>query len=201
MNYLHDVYYVTDKNTNKFILGHTNDKLAYNIAANIEESLTKFTYMYKQCFLSKPTLFHYILKLMYKNKLLVGPIITNNFDGIPSQLGIKEEYIRRYDETHIIPDVNFHPNAKSLIVVGSHADRRKVQAAARKKSLKVIYIDLEGYFNESKFIPYQLESPKNEDLLYRESATNAFTKILDILIKNKMIIINGDEIPYECCND
>jgi len=58
-----------------------------------------------------------------------------------------------------------------LLVVGSHADRRKVQRQAREKGLKIIYADPEGFFDKNKvFTPYPMEAPKDEDLVLQITA-------------------------------
>lgn len=192
LNFLHDVYYVTDKKENKFILGAKEDKLAYDIALNTENIYKLFTTMYKSCFFAEPTRFHKILKLFTDKNLIVGPIITNNFDGLPLKLGLEENYVRRYEEQHIIPEINFHPEAKSLIVIGSHADRRKIHAAARNSGKKLLYIDPEGYFINDIFKEYQLEDPQDGDIIFKETSVNAFDKILEKLVSEK--IINDEEV-------
>ncbi|WP_339064000.1 hypothetical protein [Tepidibacillus marianensis] len=115
----------------------------------------------------------------------VSILLTFNFDGLITKIGLTERYVRRYDEANIIPEINFHPDAKSLIVVGSHADRRRIQQAARKQGLKVIYLDPEGYFTRGGFVEYPLESLKKEDLYIKEAATDAMEKIYAALTKVK----------------
>lgn len=80
---------------------------------------------------------------------------------------------------------------KSLIVVGSHADRRRIQAAARQKGLQVIYIDPEGYFEKDNFIEYKLESPQDEDIIYRKGASQAFKDIYKKIKSNTSIPDKG----------
>lgn len=192
LNFLHDIYYVDEKNTQKFIFGADRDKLAEKLALNTEQFFNLLTKMYKKCFLAKPTIFHKILKNLFDNNYCVNPIITNNFDGLPMIVGLEEKYVRRYETTHIVPDINFHPKAKSLIVVGSHADRRRIQAAARQKGLQVIYIDPEGYFEKDVFVEYKLESPQDEDIIYRKGASQAFKDIYEKINLKKSILNNGE---------
>ncbi|TCJ80386.1 UNVERIFIED_ORG: hypothetical protein BDK47_1744 [Anoxybacillus amylolyticus] len=189
LHFLHQVYYVTNKKDHTFILGSQEDRLLYEILSNTEEKYINMVEMYLKCFISEPTPFYKGLKTLEKMGYLVGPIITNNFDGLVTRVGLKEKYIRRFEETHIIPEIDFHPDARSLIVVGSHADRRKVRAAARKKGLKIIYIDPEGYSEDGEFIPYPLESLEADDILIRESASIAMENII-AAIKGKRELIN-----------
>lgn len=119
---------------------------------------------------------------MFDRGLIVGPIITNNFDGLVSRVGLKELFVRRYEETHIIPKIKFHPQAKSLFVVGSHADRRRIQHAARNKGLKIVYVDPEGYLSSGKFIEYPLESPQDCDFLFRVTANEFAKRIYELIL-------------------
>ena len=89
---------------------------------------------------------------------LIGPVITNNFDVLAARAGLTEYCVRRYDE--IIPDVPLLPGARALLVVGSHADRRAVQARARAAGKKIFYLDPEGFRADGTFQPYPLESPQ-----------------------------------------
>lgn len=85
---------------------------------------------------------------------------------ISSYIDLKEKYVRRFEEFQIVPEIEFHPDARSLLVVGAHADRRRVEKQAREKGLQVIYVDPEGYLNPSgATIPYPPESVQDSDLL------------------------------------
>ena len=183
LNFLHDVYYVTDKSNNTFILSPEKDKLAYEVAAHTENQYKLFSTMYKQCFLAKAESdFYVFLKKLMDNQVFLKPIFTNNFDGVPIQLGLDEYFLRRYEFENLFPNVEFDKKAKSLISVGCHADRRKIQAAARKAGLKVIHIDPEGYWDKNdRFVPYPLEAKKSGDILYRKDASAALAELLKIV--------------------
>lgn len=183
LNFLHDVYYVTDKETNKFILGPEKDKLAYEIAANTEKMYELFSIMYKKCFLAVPnSKFYKCLQKMFERGDFLDPLYTNNFDGVPIQLGLDEFFLRRYEQENLIPKVFFNKNAKSLISIGCHADRRKIQEAARQAGLKVIHIDPEGYYrNDGSFISYPLEAKKDGDLFFKADCSKALSELLKCL--------------------
>lgn len=178
LHFLHDVFRVTDKETNKFILDPERDTLVKDVALDPIRMLTKFSEMYGICFKAKPSKFHFLLKSLHDRGFVVGPVITNNFDRLVNKIGLQELYVRRYEDVHIIPKIDFHPEARSLIVVGSHADRRRIQQAARKKGLKLIYIDPEGYHENGIFRPYLLESPQDGDILLHSGASEAMEKIM-----------------------
>jgi hypothetical protein len=181
LHFLHDIYSVTNKKTGEFILDPYHDCLVRSIAANPKKALVLFGEMYKRCFISKPTNFHYTLKSLHDYGHIVGPVITNNFDGLAHRVGLSELFVRRYDGTHIIPDIEFHPKAKSLIVIGSHADRRRIQHAAREAHLQVVYVDPEGYREAENFVSYPLESVQNQDFLFRVTASEFASKIKDLI--------------------
>lgn len=181
LHYLHDVYKITNSNSKKFILDSKEDTAIYEILRNPHRFFEKSTKMYKKIILSKPGITYKVIKELVKKGIIVGEILTNNFDKIPTMMGLKEKYLRRYDEAHIIPKINFHKKAKSLIVLGVHADRRKVQKAARKTGLKIIYIDPEGYKTKDKWVKYPLESPQNNDILIKDEGKKVFPKLLKIL--------------------
>lgn len=182
LHFLHQVYYVTNPRTQKFLLCPKSDKLACELAVDTLHTFSRFALMFKKCFLAEPTEFHKVLSSLRSNGWIVGDIITNNFDGLCSRLGFKERVVRRFEESLITPSVDFDPHAHSLTVVGSHADRRGIQKAARRKGLKIIYIDPEGFETDNGFYEYPLESPKSCDLLYRETATRAFRVIASRLL-------------------
>ncbi len=183
LKFLHDVYKVTDLESKISIFNLPKDTLLLEVMSNPQEAYLRLTEMYKKCFLARPTKFHEIVRELVSRRLIVGEIITNNFDGLVRKAGLEERYIRKYESTHIIPKIKFNKNAKSLIVVGVHADRRKIHHAARKKGLAVIYIDPEGYHGLGKFECYPLEGPQSNDILFREGATKAFELIYENINK------------------
>lgn len=181
LNFLHKVYNVTDHETNQFILSPSKDQLPFILISQPELKTKEMTFMFRQCFKAAPTDFYHVLKDLYSKGYIVGDIITNNFDGLIQKIGLPERYVRRYDEANIIPKINFHEEAKSLIVIGSHADRRKIQQAARQKGLKLIYLDPEGYDTPNGFIDYPLESLKENDIYLKAGATESLKRISNAL--------------------
>lgn len=178
LHFLHDVFYISNPKTSKFILDLDKDNLIPNILSNPELFYLKSSIPYQKALTAPVTKFYRMLKTFKDKKLLLEPIISNNFDGLPSFLGLKEKYVRQYKESKIIPKINFNSKAKSFIVIGSHADRRRTQESARKAGLKVVYIDPEKFSNDH---PYPLESPQDEDILINMTAqqfADALQKIL-----------------------
>ncbi|HEX6462683.1 MAG TPA: hypothetical protein VFZ58_05475 [Candidatus Saccharimonadales bacterium] len=177
LNYLHNVYglYTQD---NQFAYGDT-DVLPERLLPDPAAFYTKQAAVpYARALAAKPNEFYRLLAELHASNLIVGPVITNNFDGLCSLVGLEELYVRRYDEAHIVPDIEFHPAARSLLVVGSHADRRRVQQAAKQKGLKVIYVDPESYVDhDGRIIPYPLEKLEADDLLVRLAASTFAEKL------------------------
>lgn len=180
LHFLHDIYSVTDSETGQFILSPYKDYLIRTLIDNPKEALKSLSEVYRKCFLAELTEFYQSLKVLQDRGYLVGPVITNNFDGLTSRAGLEELFVRRYEESHIVPEIEFHPDAKSLIVVGSHADRRKIQHRARAAGLRVVYVDPEGYTTNNNFIPYPLESAQDGDYLFQVTAEKFSSKIKEI---------------------
>ncbi|WP_181958242.1 hypothetical protein [Nonomuraea deserti] len=49
--------------------------------------------------------------------------------------------------------------AKALLVIGLHADRRTVQARARERGMRIFYVDPEGLVQNGVFEEYPIEEP------------------------------------------
>jgi hypothetical protein len=125
--------------------------------------------MYRACFTARITPAMRALAQLAREGYVTGPVITNNFDVLATRAGLDECCVRRYDE--IIPDVPLVPEAKALLVIGSHADRRAVQARARHAGKKIFYLDPEGFCdNGGRFAPYPLEAPQTGDWVCRQTA-------------------------------
>ena len=129
--------------------------------------------MFRACFLAEPSPGHLALRQLVEAGALVGPVITNNFDGLAARVGLPECYVRRYDQQ--VPDVPFLPEARALLVVGSHADRRKVQDRARQRGLPVFFVDPEGFREGDAFVPYLVEGAREGDRICRREAGELLT--------------------------
>lgn len=179
LHHLHDLYRVTEMSTGRFVFGGPSDDLVERLLLRPVEEFAKLGELYKAAFLAEPTPAHHALINLRNAGHLVGRIMTNNFDGLAHRVGLNEHFLRRYDET--IPDVEFSAQAKSLLVVGSHADRRRVQARARERGLKVVYLDPEGYRIGDQFLSYPLEGPRDGDVLCRKGASEGLTHLCSLL--------------------
>jgi hypothetical protein len=169
LHFLHDQYTVTNRATNTFIFGGTADAFLPDFLANPESQSRAQGRMMHACLVAEPTLAHRILQELSSRRMLLTPIIANNFDGLPERVGLEECYIRRYDEA--IPDVPIHPGTKALLVIGSHADRRKVQARFRERGLPIFFLDPEGFEDRGRFMPYLIEGAREGDFVRRAGAT------------------------------
>lgn len=182
---LHEIYRVTNRydnmpgQSNSFILNAESDPLLREVLTTPEEKFSEFVEMFKACFLAEPTPALMALKALADRGHFIGPVITNNFDVLTARAGLPECFVRRYDQR--IPDVPFLPDARSLLVVGNHADRRAVQARARQRGMKLFYLDPEGFWLNGQFSPYPLESPQTNDILCQKEAVHGLTELAGIL--------------------
>ena len=123
--------------------------------------------------------FYRAIGTLRERGLLVGPVITNNFDCQCADLGFPEISLRNYDWEPYYPQIPYDPRARSLLVVGVHADRRLVQMRARERGLKVIFVDPEAYVApDGSRIHYPVEAPQTEDLFVRSTASDALSRLL-----------------------
>lgn len=174
---LHGTYFISDPATGTFILSPSKDGLLPQLLEGPENFFRRASIPYVQAITVQPTPFYFLLKELSDAGHVVGPIITNNFDGLCSAVGLTERYVRRYEESEIVPEVAFQGGSKTLAVFGAHADRRRVHEAARRQGLTVVHIDPEGFTEHGIFHPYPLESPQDGDILFRMTA-HAFTEKL-----------------------
>jgi hypothetical protein len=140
-----------------------------------EAKLRDMTEIYRACLVARPTPFYRRLQDLWRRGLVVGPVITNNFDCQCADLDLPEISLRRYDWGPYYPHIDHDPRARSLLVVGVHADRRLVQMRARARGLRVVFVDPEAYVApDGGAIPYPVEAPQRDDLFVRATAHDAF---------------------------
>jgi hypothetical protein len=143
-----------------------------------EAKYREMTDIYRACLVATATPFYDRLTDLWRRGHLVGPIITNNFDCQCADLGLPEISLRRYDWEPYYPRIEHDPRARSLLVIGVHADRRLVQMRARERGLKVVYIDPETYVApDGRDISYPVEAPQSEDAFCRTTAHEAFRRL------------------------
>ena len=176
--YLHEIYKVQRHSDGKFYFGEEDD-LVQQIITRDNKKFDEFYKIIVNCIKAEPTIFHKKIKEMYNKQLLVGDLLNNNFDHICERIGIKERILRVYNIENYFPIINFDSKAKALICIGTHADRRGVQKQARKKGLKIIYIDPEGFETINGFEHYPIEGAKDEDLILKMSASD-FANIINL---------------------
>ncbi|MCG5220036.1 hypothetical protein [Streptosporangium sp. KLBMP 9127] len=73
------------------------------------------------------------------------------------------------------------PEAKALLVIGLHADRREVQARARAQGMKVFFVDPEGLWENGVFKAYPIEGARNGDTVVRQAAIPALERLCGLL--------------------
>lgn len=169
LHFLHDLYSVTERETGAFNFGGPSDTLLTEVLSDPEGQIRNRAEMMHACLTAEPTQAHLVLHELAQRRMLLTPIITNNFDGLPARVGLEECYIRRYDED--VPEVPIHPETRSLVVIGSHADRRKVQARFRERGLPVFFLDPEGFLEDGRFTPYPIEGARDGDFVCHAGAS------------------------------
>jgi hypothetical protein len=177
---LHRIYGVS-KADYGFIFRAAHDGLL-SLFEDPEAKYREMTDIYRACLVAGSTDFYGVLQRLHRDGLLVGPVITNNFDSQCAVLGLPEVSLRRYDWGPYYPVIDYDRRAKSLLVVGVHADRRLVQMRARERGLTVVYVDPEAYVApDGGRIPYPVEAPQAGDFFVRATASEAFTRLARVL--------------------
>lgn len=172
---LHELYYVTQAD-GAFVLSGPEDHLFDCIAADPEGAFRARAEMYKRCVIVDPSPAHLALGQLVAAGEAIGPVFNNNFDGLLDRSGVPELCVRRYDE--IVPSVSFNPRARALLVIGCHADRRRIQARARAADLRVVFLDPEGFVTpDGGFSPYPIEGCKDGDFLRRARAAEGLLEL------------------------
>ncbi|WP_188197570.1 hypothetical protein [Nonomuraea sp. SYSU D8015] len=185
LHYLHEVYRVTARKDNTLTQSHAftmspeADTLVQEMLLGAQDKAADLVRMFRACFLAEPTPAHHALKALHDAGVFVGPVITHNFDVLSARAGLEEVFVRRYDQK--IPPVPLLDEAKALLVVGLHADRRAVQARARDKGMKIFYVDPEGLMENGVFKEYPIEGAREGDVIVREAAIPALTRLCELL--------------------
>jgi hypothetical protein len=160
-----------------FIFRAAQDGLL-EVFAEPERKYRDFTAIYRACLMAGSTPFYDRLAELHRRGLIAGKVITNNFDCQCAALGLPEISLRKYDWGPYYPQIEHDPRAKSLLVVGVHADRRLVQMRARERGLRVLYIDPEEYVApDGRRIEYPVEAPQDADLFVRSTAQEAMARL------------------------
>jgi len=178
---LHRLYGVTDRAKDRFIFGAQDGGALAGILSTPEEYLTARAQMFLSIFRSQPTPAHSALRQLRAVGALVEPIYTNNFDGLAARAGVREHYIRRYDQA--VPSIHLSQSARALLVVGSHADRRRVQARAREAGLQVVFCDPEEFIEKDGTpVPYPIEGAQDNDIVCPVDASVALPALASSIV-------------------
>lgn len=177
---MHESYFVQNHISKKFYFA-SQDKLMQSIISNPESMAKQFARVPILCIKANATEAYNTFGALHKKGVFVGKVYNNNFDRIVKRYGIDEMMLRIFEINTYLPKIKFDKRAKSLIVFGSHADRREVQKQAREQGLKVIHIDPEGFIEGDKFINYPIEAPKDNDLVWKTTFSNAMKQMQQLL--------------------
>ncbi len=178
---LHRIYGVS-RGDFSFIFSPADDRLLDVLDAP-EAKYGQMTEIYRQCLVAEPTIFYHAIRELFDRQLLVGPVITNNFDCLCAEMGLEEMSLRRYDTEPYFQmmraapgkSIEFDPRARTLLVVGVHADRRLAQMVARERGMTVAYVDPESYRDPAgRLMHYPVEAPQTGDVIVRAPAGARF---------------------------
>ena len=176
---MHETYKVQDHVTGKFYFSQ-DDTLLFDIISNEDKMRNVFAKVPIACLSAKLTKGYKEFGDLYKKGYFKGIVFNNNFDRLVKRMDIPEKILRIYNLEDYVAKCDFDPDVKSLICMGCHADRRKVQQQAREKGLKVIFIDPEGFYSKNGFESYPIEGPRDEDIILKmtfEEAMNKLSKV------------------------
>lgn len=185
LHYLHEVYRVTARKDNAltqshpFTLSPQADTLVQELLLDASAKARDLTRMFAACFIAEPTPAHQALRVLHDAGHMIGPVITHNFDVLSARTGLPEVFVRRYDQK--IPPVPLLDEARSLLVIGLHADRRAVQARARAKGIRIFYVDPEGLVENGVFKAYPIEGAREGDTVVRAGAIPALGRLCELL--------------------
>ncbi|MFJ3660671.1 hypothetical protein ACIPPM_09385 [Streptomyces sp. NPDC090119] len=174
LHFLHRVYRVTErtddvmKETHPFVLSPQKDTLVRELLLDATAKADELVAMFRASFLARPTLAHHALKALHDAGHMVGPVLQHNFDLLAARAGLAECFVRRYDQK--IPPVPLLAEARALLVIGLHADRRSIEKRARERGMKVFFVDTEGLHEFGRYLPYPLEGPQDGDVVVRAAA-------------------------------
>lgn len=186
---LHEVFGVQNKLTHEFYLGE-RDNFVVDFLNRPDIKLKECCEMPLAILKATPSLSHLYVKELFDKGIFVGNILSNNFDSLFEKIGLEEVKIRRYSYSDFYPEVQFDKAAKSLIVLGCHADRRKIQEKARKNNLKIIYINPQGY-HDGIYREKKVEALKDEDILIPYTAEEAMNFL------NNLFLNKNSEVDFE----
>ncbi|MFE0472517.1 hypothetical protein ACFW2V_12975 [Streptomyces sp. NPDC058947] len=185
LHWLHEVYRVTARSGNDltqgytFTLAPTDDVLIKEVLTDTTRKVDDMVSMFRSVVLAEPTDAHRVLKALHDSGAMTGPVATHNFDRLFARAGLEEAYMRRYDQR--TPYMPFPDEAKSVLVIGLHADRRRVQERARERGLKIFYLDTEGVMENGNHKPYLIEGAREGDVVVRSEATPALLHLAKLL--------------------
>lgn len=172
---MHETYKVQNHEDGKFYFSDQDD-LVLSIILNHQKMYEQFASVPVFCIEANHSPAYKTFGKAYNEGLFVGTVYNNNFDRLVARLEIPEIILRIYEKKTYLPKIKFDENAKSLICIGCHADRRQVQKQAREQGLKVIFVDPEGFYGDGGFENYPIEGPQSKDIIYKMTFAEFMTK-------------------------
>jgi hypothetical protein len=170
---IHNLFEVDNMESGQLIFGAA-DNLPKRMSTDPEGEFRRFCEFTIQAIKAKPSDSHKMLADLYKQGV-VKQVFTDNMDDLLGKVHVP--YIKT--RLSIFPDrfpTEFHPEVKSLLVVGVAVDRRDVIKQARAKGLKIISINpVFGVAPHSRNMDYLARG----DIFFRELTKDALPKIIE----------------------
>ena len=185
LHWLHEVYRVTARQGGgltqgyAFTMAPAADVLVQELLTDTERKVGDIVAMFRALFEAEPTEAHQVLRALYDAGHAVGQIATHNFDRLFARSGIREAFMRRYDQK--TPPMVYPTEARALLVIGLHADRREVQKRARERGLRIFYVDTEGLAENGVHREYLIEGAREGDVIVRSAAIPALRRLAELL--------------------
>jgi hypothetical protein len=185
LHWLHEVYRVTARQGNDLTQGYAftmapaADILVQEVLTDTERKVGDMVSMFRALFEAEPTEAHRVLRALYDAGHATGRVATHNFDRLFARAGIPEAFMRRYDQK--TPHMVYPEEARSLLVIGLHADRRDVQKRARERGLRIFYVDPEGLTENGVHRDYLIEGAREGDVIVRSAATPVLLRLAELL--------------------
>ena len=177
LNTMHDTYKLTNSE-HKFNWELLDGDPCLRILRDPEEFYREAATLHLAGLQAEPTLFYSTIANGMKTGSILNPIFNNNFDGVLESLITRQAYsLRARDRFGDYSGYPVSPDAKTLIVVGAHADRRQLQQQFLAQGGKtVVFVDPEQYSDADS---YPLECPWENALHLPISANEFAEKIIE----------------------
>ncbi|MBI3486051.1 hypothetical protein HY025_03865 [Candidatus Daviesbacteria bacterium] len=169
---IHKVFEVDDFDKQELVFG-AQDGLPARLVKDVNLEFKSFCQFSVDAIKAPPSKSHLDIGRLYKTGTIVQ-VFTDNIDDILRKVNVPFTQVR----ISIFPErysANFHPKARSLLVIGIAVDRRQIIKQARRKGLNIIAINpVLRVAPHSRNMDYLSKG----DILFKQTANNVLPKII-----------------------